>query len=257
MQPQHAGALRYYQFESLNPARVTHAVFARHGGVSPAPYGSLNLSVSTGDARDNVRANRLRAFQALGRAPESVADLWQVHSARVVVADTPNAPADHKGQADTLITDRPDVTLLLRFADCVPILLADPVTGNVAAVHAGWRGVEARILQASVTSVTGDGSRLVAAIGPCIGACCFEVGEDVAERIAAVSVPAVVVGRAAPKAYVDLRAAVRAQLRDLGLADEAIEDVGACTRCNPTDYHSFRRDGEASGRLLAVIVAGL
>ena len=77
-----------------------------------------------------------------------------------------------------------------------------------------------------------------------------------AERIAAVSVEAVVVRRAAPKAFVDLRAAVRAQLRGLGLADAAIEDVGGCTRCNPTDYHSFRRDGEASGRLLAVIVAG-
>ena len=207
---------------------------------------------------EKLRAAEAAVGEAVGFDPARLYQVRQVHGARVLEGEGDRAALERE-EADALVGRstgaRPAVAV--RVADCVPILLADPVTGNVAAVHAGWRGVEARILQASVTSVTGDGSRLVAAIGPCIGACCFEVGEDVAERIAAVSVPAVVVGRAAPKAYVDLRAAVRAQLRDLGLADEAIEDVGACTRCNPTDYHSFRRDGEASGRLLAVIVAGL
>src|SRR5688572_23182512 len=108
MQVKQAGGVRFYEFESFNPAVVAQAVFARHGGQSPAPYASLNLSVSTGDTRENVRANRLRAFEAVGRDPESVADLWQIHSAEVVVADTPNAPADYKGKADALITDRPE-----------------------------------------------------------------------------------------------------------------------------------------------------
>src|SRR5215207_8687981 len=90
MQVVNRNGLRYYQFASFNDGRVTQAVFARHGGVSPEPYTSLNMSVSTGDTRANVRENRSRAFRALDRSPESVADLWQVHSADVIVADAPN-----------------------------------------------------------------------------------------------------------------------------------------------------------------------
>ena len=195
---------------------------------------------------------------AVGFDPTRLYQVRQVHGARVLEGEGDRAALERE-EADALVGRGEGLAVAVRVADCVPILLGDPETRCVAAVHAGWRGVEARILAASVTSVASDrsdGARLVAAIGPCIGACCFEVGEEVAERIAAVSVEAVVVRRAAPKAFVDLRAAVRAQLRGLGLADAAIEDVGGCTRCNPTDYHSFRRDGEASGRLLAVIVAG-
>src|SRR5690606_10610606 len=147
------GALRYYVFDSLPPAAVDQAVFARHGGQSPAPYASLNLSISTGDTRANVRANRERAVAAAGRDPASVADLWQIHSAQVVAADTPNGPDESKGKADALITDRPEVTLLLRFADCVPILLYDPVRPAVGLVHAGWRGTLARAATAAVAAM--------------------------------------------------------------------------------------------------------
>src|SRR6476661_3736427 len=99
------GALRIMQFNSFDSSNVAHAVFTRHGGVSPQPFVSLNMSVSTGDARDNVRQNVALAFGALERDPASRADLWQVHSARVVVADEPNGPDDHLGQADAVITD--------------------------------------------------------------------------------------------------------------------------------------------------------
>src|SRR5450432_1402202 len=101
------GALRFFQFDSFNTSDLAHGIFARHGGVSPEPYASLNMSVSTGDAKDNVRQNVTRAFGALERDPASCADLWQVHSARVVVAEQPNGLDDHLGQADALITDRP------------------------------------------------------------------------------------------------------------------------------------------------------
>src|SRR5436190_22603536 len=114
------GALSFFQFEAFDPAGVTHAIFTRQGGVSPEPYASLNMSISTGDAPENVRENVARAFRALDRDPASRADLWQVHSAKVVVAEAANGPAGHLGQADALITDRTDVSLLLRFADCLP-----------------------------------------------------------------------------------------------------------------------------------------
>lgn len=258
MQPQHAGALRYYQFESLNPARVTHAVFARHGGVSPAPYGSLNLSVSTGDSRDNVRANRLRAFQALGRAPESVADLWQVHSARVVVADTPNAPADHKGQADTLITDQPDVTLLLRFADCVPILLYDPRRPAVGLVHAGWRGTLQKAVAVAVQAMTeAYGSRpadLVAAIGPSIGPCHYEVGPEVVAQTRAAFPDADAAGLLRPVNgghHLDLWATNAYALRAVGV--EHIEQAELCTVCHQDEFFSHRAQGAVTGRFGALI----
>src|SRR5258708_6744252 len=120
------GAVRFFQFDTFDTSDLAHAVFSRHGGVSPEPYASLNMSVSTGDAKDNVRQNLARAFGALERDPATCADLWQVHSAKVVVAEEPNGLNEHLGQADALITNRPQVSLFLRFADCLPVLIYDP-----------------------------------------------------------------------------------------------------------------------------------
>lgn len=149
----------------------------------------------------------------------------------------------------------------VRVADCVPILVGCAGSGAVAAIHAGWRGVEAGVVGVAMEALTrGAGvGRRVAAIGPCIGACCFEVTEAIAEAIAAAaSEPRVVTSRYGEgKAKVNLRLAVRAQLRRAGLADEAIDDVGGCSACAHVEgaprYHSFRRDGVSSGRMLAVI----
>jgi len=165
----------------------------------------------------------------------------QVHGARAVPA------AESAGQeADALVArPGPACAVGVRVADCVPVLVASTDTGAVAAIHAGWRGVVAGVVPAGV-ELLGRGA-LLAAIGPCIGACCFEVGADVAERIGFVT------RRAGDKAYVDLRAAVRAQLRVLGLADDAIDDVPGCTKHEPDRFHSFRRDGANSGRMLAAI----
>jgi copper oxidase (laccase) domain-containing protein len=115
----------------------------------------------------------------------------------------------------------------------------------VAAIHAGWRGVVGGVVRAGVGLL--GGRALVAAIGPCIGPCCFEVGRDVAEKLG------FVVRETGDKAYVDLRAAVRSQLVALGLDDARIEDVAGCTRHEPGRFHSFRRDGANSGRMLAAI----
>ena len=157
----------------------------------------------------------------------------------------------------------------VRVADCVPVLLADPRTGRVAAVHAGWRGVVADVLGAAVrhlghsrsegresSASSRAASDFLAAIGPCIGPCCFEVGADVGETIARSTTSSAISRRdeARGKVFVDLRAAVRAQLRELGLSDAAIEDVpdrtgAGCTRCDAQRFFSYRRDGDASGRL--------
>jgi YfiH family protein len=177
---------------------------------------------------------------ALG-APR-VIQVKQVHGAHAVRAEE---AAGQEG--DAVVARTPGTAVGVRVADCVPVLVADPASGAVAAIHAGWRGVEAGVIASGVRLLGGNG--LVAAIGPCIGPCCFEVGKDVAARLG------FVVREAGDKAYVDLRGAVRAQLRALGLADERIDDVPGCTRHAPERFHSFRRDGANSGRMLASIAS--
>jgi hypothetical protein len=182
---------------------------------------------------------------ALGRAGEALAtptviQVKQVHGARAVLA------AEAAGQeGDALVARAGDGAVGVRVADCVPVLVADPASGAVAAIHAGWRGVVGGVLRSGVELL--GGRELVAAIGPCIGACCFEVGRDVGEKIG------FVVREEGDKAYVDLRAAVRSQLRALGLDDASIEDVAGCTRHEGERFHSYRRDGANSGRMLAGI----
>ncbi len=198
---------------------------------------------------------------ALGVA--RVIQVKQVHGARAVDAAEAASQAMGLGsqEADALVAREAGVAVGVRVADCVPVLVGDEASGAVAAIHAGWRGVVGGVVRAGVEQLAGRrpgapgesdphaASRLVAAIGPCIGACCFEVGREVAERTG------FVVREQGDKAWVDLRAAVRAQLRALGVSDARIEDVAGCTKHEAERFHSFRRDGANSGRMLAAIVA--
>ncbi len=191
----------------------------------------------------------------------------QVHGANVVVAA--DVSLDARPDADALVSFR-ELAVGVRVADCVPILIGDPDTGAVAAIHAGWKGFVAGVIPRALEALTGDprlgggaggaGRSLVAAIGPCIGPCCFEVSADVAAAIddaagVPVSVPS---GGRADKRLVDLRTAVRAHLVRAGNRTSAparaidIDDVAGCTRCDATRFFSFRRNGE-TGRMLAAI----
>jgi polyphenol oxidase len=181
-----------------------------------------------------------------------------VHGARVVNAGAMNDEPDARVEADALFLAPGGASharaVGVRVADCVPVLVATKDGGEIAAIHAGWRGVAAAVVHAGLAEL--KGRDLVAAIGPCIGSCCFEVGEEVVPQIlaAAGNDPAIVARREGAKAYLDLRRAVRIQLASAGVAD--IEDVPGCTRCDADRFFSFRRDGAASGRHLAVIALG-
>jgi hypothetical protein len=251
------GALRYFQFEAFDAGTVAHGIFTRHGGVSPAPYASLNMSVSTGDTPEHVRQNAALAFGALERDPHSGADLWQVHSAKVVVADEPNGPAGHQGQADALITDRPEVTLFLRFADCLPILMVDPKRRVVGVAHAGWRGTLQKIAKATVEAMTERyGSRpadLVAGVGPGIGPCHYAVGPEVVAQTRAAfngTAESLLLARNGGF-YLDLWAANRAALQEAGV--EQIEVAEICTQCHSDDFFSHRATGGLTGRFGGLI----
>jgi YfiH family protein len=176
----------------------------------------------------------------------------QVHGTRVVTAD---ATAD-RPQADALATATPGTFVGIQTADCVPVLLIDRARRVAAAVHAGWRGAAGGILEAAVAHVEATwGSNpadLDAVIGPAIGQCCFEVGDDVRDAFAAAgnTVPGTAWERRAPKWHFDLRAAVQARLIIAGVAGAVA--IGPCTRCTPT-FHSYRRDGANAGRQLSFV----
>lgn len=244
----------------LTAAGFAHGFSTRLGGVSVGPYASMNLGWSVGDDPRAVEENHLLLAQAIGHERGSLRLATQVHGARVL--DTDSVTRDRKSEPpgsghDALITRVAGAAVGVRTADCVPILVGDPATGAVAAIHAGWRGVVAGIVDSAIEALAPEREsrkRLVAAIGPHIRVDRFEVGDDVAQQIAKASHASVVVARA-PRPHVDLARALRIQLERAGLDPAKIDDVGGCTLAEPERFHSHRRDGERSGRMLSVIVA--
>jgi len=246
--------------ESLKRAGFAHGFSTRLGGVSEPPYDSLDFAI----LRDPgpLAENQHRLADAVGYDPSRLYQTKQVHGRAVMLGEGDPA-ALLVQEADALVAEAGSgAAVAVRVADCVPILVADPASGRVAAVHAGWRGVVADVVGAAVRQLGARQGGLIAAIGPCIGPCCFEVGEEVGELIVRTTTAGVIARRdeARQKVFVDLRSGVRTQLRALGLSDSAIDDVPGrgspgCTRCDEHRFYSYRRDGDSSGRLIAVIVA--
>jgi len=240
------------------PESFRHGFTTRSGGVSAAPFDTLNLGGRWGDRREAVLENRRRVQLAAGGRPIFFAT--QVHGrevARVVQGTTPEALMAI--EADAVFTTLPEAPVGVYVADCVPILIADERTGACAAVHAGWRGTVAGVLAAAVARLVADaGARaadLRVAIGPSIGPCCFEVGPEVAEAFAArFAGEGVVVERPGRKPHVDLRRAQQVQLVRAGVDPGAIDGGGECTHCDPAGrFFSYRRDAGHTGQHVGFI----
>jgi YfiH family protein len=176
--------------------------------------------------------------------PAELAWLTQVHSQRVLDATPGNA-----GEGDALVTARRDLGLAIATADCVPVLLA--ADGRIAAAHAGWRGLAAGVIAATLERLGAAPGTAEAWIGPAIGACCYEIGEDVAERLRQAGGEAWVTGHPGERPRADLPAIARHQLAAAGV--ERIQTVGRCTRCHPELLWSYRRDGATAGRNWSVV----
>lgn len=255
-----------HQAASLERFGRRHGFTTRLGGASSGPFAELNLSPKWPEDAENVDANYDRLARWAGFDRERLYRATQVHGARGVrVEDQP--PAEVKAvEADYLYTDRPGVTVGVITADCVPVLLADKTRPAVAAVHAGWRGLVAGVIEAAVGSLEDLGSHrdhLAAALGPCIGACCFEVGAEVVEAFADrfpehphIVLPAEAGPTPFPKPHIDLWRASRTALEGAGVAPSNITDPPACTMCSPERYYSYRRDGARIGQQLAYIGLG-
>lgn len=248
--------LRYYTFD-IFPKSIIQAVFTRQGGVSPEPWDSLNIGGAIGDDPARVRENRLRSFAALGRPPGSIFDVWQVHSASVAFGDTPRSPGTPYTQADVILTDRPDVTLFMRFADCVPIFLHDPRKGVVGLAHAGWLGTVRRATTAAIQAMQqrygSQPADILAGIGPSIGPDHYEIGSDVIDQVKR-SFQGDAAGLLAERedgVYFDLWSANRLLLKRFGIYQ--IESSDICTACHTEDWFSHRAHKGRTGRFGALM----
>lgn len=280
-------ALEVLQSSSLSDVPwLLHGFSTRAGGVSTCYRGhSLNLGITKDDAESNVVRNRARFAEALGAinahgTPWPLVQVRQIHSSLVRVVE--NVPAQPLA-GDGVITRVPDLLLVIKTADCVPVLLVDTKRKAVGAFHAGWRGTAARIVEKGIGEMRRNfGSHpddLRAAIGPCIRSCCYAVGDEVRAEFESqfayapelfhevfdsnalqVRYPLLFLNQRAPghgdaasKLHLDLVEANRRQLADGGLAAEHISIIEGCTACDTTRFFSHRAEAGKTGRMMAAI----
>ncbi len=248
---QEQNGLRYFSFDIFS-STITQAAFTRHGGVSPAPLNSLNLGGSVGDDPAHVAEYRTRIFDLLGRDRASIHDVWLVHGTDIVYADAPRPLETHPERADILLTDNPEVSLFMRFADCVPLLFHDPKKHVIGISHAGWmgtvKGVGKTTIEAMQTRYGCKPEDIVAGIGPSIGVDHYEVGEDVASQFRekyGKDAERVIQNRDGSM-YLDLWAANLIQLQNAGV--EQVQVSGVCTACHLDDWFSHRAEKGKTGR---------
>ena len=235
---------------------VQHAIFTRLGGVSEPPYSSLNLSSSTGDVPSRVDANRTLVAQALGRPRSSMITAGLMHGTAVarVDASTAGVPLDGGGRyfpgVDALITNDPRATLLMTAADCAQVFLYDPRRRAVGLVHAGWRGIAAGVVGATIRAMHDHfGSApadMAAGIGPCLGPCCARFS-DPRRELPAWCAPFI------SGHHVDLWAMLRYQITGAGLDPLRIAPAEVCTKCRRDLFFSHRGDGGRTGRFAATL----
>lgn len=251
------GPLRLFEFDLFPGTQIVHGIFTRHGGVSPQPWKSLNLGGLNGDSRENVIENRRRIFDALGRPVDTIFDVWQVHSADVICPQQPRRLDSQHQKADAIATNRPDITLFMRFADCVPVFFYDPVKRVVAIAHAGWQGtvknIVARTVETMQVKFASQPADILAGIGPSIGPDHYEVGDDVVQAVRGVlgERSPEVISRKNGRFRLDLWGTNQILLEQAGV--RCVEVAGICTACHMHDWYSHRGEHGATGRFGALL----
>jgi YfiH family protein len=247
----------YYQFDALTESGVKHGIFTRLGGLSAPPYASLNVGHTVGDENERVDANQRLIFATLGLKEADVVTAHQVHGNRVAPVGAGDGgrviPA-----TDGLITRSPGQALLMRFADCLPLLLYDRRTGAVGLAHAGWRGTMRNVAGETVRAMKDklgcNPADLVAGLGPAIGVCCYQVGQDVvdAARETFSGSNVFLQMHADGSFHFDLAGANAWQLRQAGVCH--VEFSSLCTACRTDEFFSHRAEQGRTGRFAVLLV---
>lgn len=249
--------LIYYQFNSFSKFPIKHAIFTRIGGISKEPFHSLNIGGNLGDLDENIIENKKRMFKVLEIPFETQFDVWQVHGINIVIPEKPRKPLGKYVQADGIVSNTPDFTMVMRFADCVPIILYDPVNHIGSTVHAGWQGTVKNVVSYAVQTMIRQfnvkASNIVAGIGPSIGPDHYSVGENVIKAVKA-RFPndwKEMLELRHEKAYFNLWLANKHNLVESGV--EQIELAEICTACNTDEWYSHRNENGKTGRFAAIM----
>ena len=251
-----ANNLEFYQSDLLADTR--HGIFTRHGGVSDAPFGALNVGGTVGDVVENVHENHRLMYDVLDANAAQACTTWQVHGADVVMSNGPVAGRKWVARADSIITNREGVPLVMRFADCVPLIMYDPQKRAIGLAHAGWRGTVKGVGKETVLAMKDaygcrpEDIRVV--VGPSISIEKFQVGEEVVAAFDNHFGTTEGLMRRDPDdgtAYMDLWEANRRDLAAIGV--EHIEIMGICTASNTDDFFSHRQEKGKTGRFGVVV----
>ncbi len=251
--------LELTRFASLqNIPDLRHAITTRHGGVSAAPFDSLNLGLHVGDDSERVIENRLLVAQELGYDDQDAVWAQQVHGANAHIV-TPNDRGrgdrcykDALPSTDALICEYSDAPCWILVADCAPVLLVHPARQVLAVVHAGWRGALGQIASRTLAQMSAEfsieASEVLAGIGPCLCVECLEVGEEVALTAEEIGASTCIVRAGFEKPHLDLRRALLDDLKRACVSEANVEVSSECPRCLNHKYFSHRGDGGPSGR---------
>jgi hypothetical protein len=254
---QELNGLRFFTFSGFPSSDIVQGIFTRQGGVSQEHWRSLNLGGTNGDSRTNVIENRRRIFETLHCTVESIFDVWQVHGTDAICAEQPRPlDAPHR-KADIILTDKTEITLFMRFADCVPVFLYDPERRVIGIVHAGWQGTVKKAASEAVRKMKAvygcKPANILAGIGPSIGPHHYEVGEDVVRRVKNTygdESGSLLICRNG-LAFLDLWAANRLNLEQEGVT--TIETAEICTACDTDNWYSHRAEQGKTGRFGALL----
>ncbi len=237
------------------------AFTTRKGGWSPPPYDGLNMGFGVPDSPENVRANRLAVLLELGLDPSLSTAMKQVHGRRIVRITDENAGSgglDH-GKAfpgcDGMFTQVEGAALFATYADCVPVIIADRARRVIGAVHAGWKGTSIKAALALAESMGFEKDRasdFLAAVGPSIGPCCYEIGEDVASELRDAGAGIALVAAGGGKYRADLGLVNASQLLGIGFLEDNVARYEGCTSCEEELFFSHRRDRGRTGRCAAI-----
>lgn len=252
------GPLIFFYFENLaNQSAITHFVSTRPGGFSSPPFHSLNLAFHVSDNAELVAANREILATELNIPLSNFVTAQQVHEANIAIVTEAMRGTGSTDFAtalpatDSLITNIPNVCLMVLTADCVPLILFDPNKKVIGVVHAGWKGTVQLIAQKTVTVMQKQFGcspvDIIAGIGPSIGSCCYEVGAEVIREIER-NLPNRIEYILNKKGFFNLREANKNQLVQLGISEKNIEVAGICTRCHSDIFYSARKNGINTGR---------
>jgi len=257
LQRRQIGTLPYYQFDAWEGLAVRHALFTRHGGVSHAPWDSLNIGGTVGDDLHAVDENLRRMLSPFDLDPQGVCAVWQVHGADTVLCLAPPVQRKWLNRADGMVTNQRGLTLLMRFADCAPILFYDPEHEAIGIAHAGWRGAlkgaQVSVLETMRQAFGTRPEAVLAGIGACIGPDRYQVGEEVVAQVrASFGTDEGLIRRADDgTAYFDLWEANRRKLAEAGVRH--IEVAGLCTATRTDEFFSHRAEKGKTGRFGALI----